>query len=91
MGVNPEVMQLVRSVIRDNSDAARAFAAMRQRGLPRGEAEEEIARALLGCLWEASRRLPDRWLAVIQGLERGKSTASLFPDDLYTGPEESEH
>jgi hypothetical protein len=91
MGANPKVMQLVRSVIRDNPDAASALAAMRQRGLPRREAEEEIASALLGCLWEASRGLPDRWLAVIRGLEQGKSAASLFPDDLYSGPEESPH
>jgi hypothetical protein len=78
-------------MIRLNPDAAKAVAAMRQRGLPRREAQQELARALTGCMWEASRGMPDRWLAVLAALEQGKSAASLFPDELYSGPDESPH
>jgi hypothetical protein len=78
-------------MVRDNPNAARAIAAMRRRGLPRQEAQQEIARALLGCMREASRGLPDRWSGVLKALEQGKSAASLFPDDLYSGPTESQH
>ena len=91
MSAKREVMRAVRSVIRDNPDVARAFTAMRQRGLPRKEAQEEIGRAFLGCMWEASRSLPDRWPAVLAALEQGKSAASLFPDELYSGPDVSGH
>jgi hypothetical protein len=44
-----------------------------------------------GCVWEASRGPPDRWSGVLKALEQGKSAASLFPDDLNSGPTESQH
>jgi hypothetical protein len=92
MGAKQAVMRSVREMIRVNPDAANAVAAMRQRGLPRREAQEELARALTGCMWEVSRGMPDRWLAVLAALEQGKSAASLFPDELYSGgPDESQH
>jgi hypothetical protein len=91
MGAQQEIVRTVRAMIRDNPDAARAVTAMRRRGMPRNEAQQEIARALLGCMWEASRGLPDRWSGVLKALEQGKSAASLFPDDLYSGPTESQH
>ena len=91
MGAKQEVVRTVRAIIRDNPDAARAVAAMRQRGMPRQEAQQEIARALLGCMWEASHGFPDRWSGVLKALEQGKSAASLFPDDLYSAPTESRH
>jgi hypothetical protein len=78
-------------MIRDNPDAASAVAAMRRRGLPRNEAQQEIARALVGCMWEAERGLPDRWPVVLKALEQGKSAAALFADELYSGPTESQH
>jgi hypothetical protein len=84
MGANREVMQVVRDFIRGNPDAARALAAMQRRGLPKEAAQEEIARAFLGCLWEAERGLPDRLTAVLKAIEDGKSAALLFPDELYT-------
>ncbi len=80
-----------QAVVRVDPDAAKAVAAIRQRGLPRREAQEELARALLGCMWEVSRGMPDRWPAVPAALEQGKSAASLFPDDLYSGPDELPH
>jgi hypothetical protein len=79
-------MEVVRVLIRDNPDAARAVAAMHERGLPQAEAEKEIARALLGCLWEAGRGLPDRMSAVLDSLEQGKTTEVLSPDNLYSEP-----
>ena len=91
MGTKQAVMRSVREMIRVNPDAANAVAAMRQRGLPRREAQEELARALTGCMWEVSRGMPDRWLAVLAALEQGKSAASLFPDELYSGPDGSPH
>ena len=45
----------------------------------------EIGRAFLGCLWEARHGMPDRWPAVLRGLREGKSSAELFPDELYDG------
>src|SRR5580698_7307698 len=84
-----EVMAVVRDMIRDNPDATRTYAAICNRGRSKKWAQEEIARALMGCTWEASRGLPDRWEAVLKGLEEGKSATSLFPDELYadvTGP-----
>jgi hypothetical protein len=89
MGAKQAVMRAVREMIRFNPDAAKAVAAIRQRGLPRREAQEELARAMTGCMWEASRGMPDRWLAVLAALEQGKSAASLFPDDPYSEPDET--
>ena len=80
------VMRAVREMIRVNPDAAKAVAAICRRGLPRREAQEELARALTGCLWEVSRGMPDRWPAVLAALKQGKSAASLFPDELYSRP-----
>jgi hypothetical protein len=76
-------MSAVRAMISDNLDVARAFAAMRHRGIAEQDAQEEIARAFLGCLWEAQRNMPGRWPAVLLALEHGKSAAELFPDALY--------
>ena len=73
MGAKQAVMRSVREMIRVNPDAANAVAAMHQRGLPRREAQEELARALTGCMWEVSRGMPDRWLAVLAALEQGTS------------------
>jgi hypothetical protein len=79
-------MAAARTIIREDPGATRSYKAMRDRGLSKKQAEEEIARALLGCSWEASRGFPDRWSAVLKALEEGKSVASLFPDEFYTGP-----
>ena len=83
MPANRNVMTAVREMIANNPDAAKAMAAMRLRGMRRKDAEEEIARALLGCMWEASRNMPDRWPSVIAALEQGRSAEELFPDDFY--------
>jgi hypothetical protein len=88
---NPHVMEVARGFIGDNPDAARAAAAMRRRGVPQAEVEKEIARALLGCLWEAERGLPDRMAAVLNGLKQGKTAELLFPDNLYSGPDGAPH
>jgi hypothetical protein len=79
--VKQAVMRALREMIRVNPDAAKAVAAIRRRGLPRREAQEELACALTGCLREVSRGMPDRWPAVLAALKQGRSAASLFPDE----------
>ena len=57
--------------------------AMRARGLSEDEAETEIARALIGCLWETNQGMPDRWAVVLRAVSEGQSTADLFPDQVF--------
>ncbi len=77
------VKNAVASLLRDNADVKRAYQAMRYSGATVKHTKEEIARALLGCMWEASRGLPDRWTEVLSGLSKGQTTEQLFPDALY--------
>jgi hypothetical protein len=58
---------------------------MIERGLPETEAQDEIARAYLGCMWEVWKGQPDRFSAVLGKLREGRSAAELFPDELYAG------
>lgn len=81
-----EVLAVIRNVIREDERFHRAFAALRIRGASEKDAEEELARALLGCLWEASNGHPDRTTDVLQSIENGRSSLELFPDELYNGP-----
>ena len=73
-------------MIREEPCAGNAFESMCERGMEKQDAEDEIARALLGCLWEAWRGYPDRFTEVMQELEEGKTTKELFPDALYESP-----
>jgi hypothetical protein len=81
-----EVMEeAVAGLLRDNDQARSAFDAIRQRGLSRKFAEEEIGRAFLGCLFEVWKGYPDRLAEVLEALRNGRSAAELFPDELYEG------
>lgn len=80
-----EIIKQTENMIRVNPAVKSAFYAMKDRGPSRRAATEEIARALLGCAWEASRGMPDRFPAVIKALSEGKTAESLFPDGLYSG------
>jgi hypothetical protein len=53
---------------------------MLRRGLSLQQAEAEIGKALLGCLWEQSKGRPNRWLAALKSLREGRTAAELFPD-----------
>jgi hypothetical protein len=79
-----EIDKAVENMILVNPEVKSAFHSMCRRGLSRQSAEDEIGRALLGCMWEASRNMPDRWSAVLKGLAGGKSAMELFPDGSTT-------
>jgi hypothetical protein len=79
-----ELRRAVRDMIRNDPDVARAHSAMRRRrGLSKQDAQDELARGLIGCMWETWRGMPNRWCAVLQALAQGTSAAALFPDELY--------
>ena len=82
---------LVESLMSENPDVQRVVAAMRSHGLESEYIEAEVARAYLGCFWEISKELPDRWLDVLQDLQDGRTTVELFPDSLYEGTDGSGH
>lgn len=83
--MNEIMKSTVDQLLRENIDVQSAHQAMIKNGRQETEATEEIARAFLGCLWEANRGMPDRFKSVLQDLANGKSTTELFPDDLYEG------
>src|SRR5262249_4531103 len=84
-GPNKEMARVARNLIRENEDVRLTVKELEGRGVLRRKAELEIGRAFLGCLWEARHGMPDRWPAVLRGLREGKSSAELFPDELYDG------
>lgn len=81
--MNKEIEQVVRNVIREDPRVRQAFSAMRERGMSESEAEAEIGRAFLGCLWEVWKEMPDRSANVWSALAAGSSAVELFPDELY--------
>ena len=84
-GPNKEMAGVARNLIRENEDVRLTVKELEGRGVLGRKAELEIGRAFLGCLWEARHGMPDRWSAVLRGLREGKSSAELFPDELYDG------
>jgi hypothetical protein len=76
------VMGTVQGMIRNSSRVARASDAMRARGLSQGAVETEIALALVCCIWETSRGLPDRFAQVCDGLAKGLTTEQMFPNTI---------
>ncbi len=80
---NKAVMAAVENMIQINEDVRPTYDALIARGLAVKDAKEEIARALLGCMWEANKGMPDRWQDVLRGLREGRTSIELFPDDLY--------
>ena len=83
MAVNRKTMATVRNVIRDDPRVARAHAAMLAQGVGEKHAQEEIARCVLGCVFERSRGKPDRFTNVLKGIEEGRTAEALFPDVTY--------
>ena len=77
------VSKTIDGLIRDNPDVQQTYNALLERGDSIEWAREEIARVFLGCMWEANKELPDRWLKVLRALRDGHSTAELFPDSFY--------
>ena len=80
---NKEVMAVVENILREDEDAQLTYDALIARGLSEQDSRDEIARALLGCLWETNKGMPDRWWDVLSGLRDGRTCAELFPDALY--------
>jgi hypothetical protein len=78
--MNPAIEEAVTSVLRENPEARETYDAILQRGHSPTHAREEIARALVACLWESWHGKPDRWRDVLRELREGRSTADLLPD-----------
>jgi hypothetical protein len=81
--MNDALKQVVKDLLRENPDARLAVDAICKRGMSRREAEAEIGRAFLACMWETSKGMPNRWLAVLESMREGRTTTELFPDALY--------
>jgi hypothetical protein len=80
MGEMPMHTQwIVPYIIRCNEHARTAFHALQARGMPESEAENEIARALLGCVWEMYQGLPNRFGSAMDELCYDTSVTDLFP------------
>jgi hypothetical protein len=75
--------ETVKKLRTENPDVQRAIKAMLARGLDAQFIDQEIGRALLGCLWEVNAGHPDRWIEVLSWLGEGTTTHLLFPDELY--------
>jgi hypothetical protein len=85
--MNDTLKQVVKDLLRENPDARLTVHAICKRGMSRREAEAEIGRAFLACIWEQSKGMPNRWLAVLESMREGRTTAELFPDTPYTDEE----
>ena len=83
MSIERVIKDAVESLLRENSDARATFEAILKRGSGTEFSKAEIARALLGCLFEAHKGMPDRWPDVLRQLREGRATQELFPDALY--------
>lgn len=85
MGIESEqyplinVMDAVRDMIWNDADVRQTYEALRMRGVSADEAVNEIARGYIGCLWEASQKMPYRWPEVLR--EIGERRFS-FSDSL---------
>ena len=66
-------------VLHRDTEAKAAFDRMRKQGVTLVRARREIARALIGCLWEDAQNLPDRWPDVLKALAAGASSTEIFP------------
>jgi hypothetical protein len=79
--MKPEIKEATKTFIRDNPDAQRAYQAMLARGIRTSDAEAEIARVLLACIWQAARySLTDasNLTTALRALEGGSSAQQLF-------------
>ena len=74
--------EVVSDFLAEDSVADWAYGEMRARGLTETAAREEIARAMLGCLWEATQGMSNRILEVLDQLARGRTCAELFHEAL---------
>ena len=74
--------EAVTDFLAKDGKAHRAYSAMRARGLTEGAAREEIARAMLGCLWEATQGMSNRILQVLDQLASGRTSSELFDELL---------
>jgi len=81
--VNKAIRDSVEALKRKNPLAKQAFEAMRAAGKSRSDADAELGRALLGCMWEVSQGYVGRFDEVFRELCEGKTTETLFPDAIY--------
>jgi hypothetical protein len=74
---------IIKNLKRENSDVRKTIRAMLDRGLDPKWVDEEIGRALLGCLREVQHGDPDRFPQVLIALAEGTPTETLFTDAWY--------
>ena len=73
---------IMDDLLRENSEEKKAHRALIGHGMTDDEAQSEIAKVLLGCLWEAWRGAPDRFGVCLEALQRGRTAEELFPDAI---------
>lgn len=81
--INEEALEIMKSMSLENPDVSKTIAAMIERGVPREEAENEITRTFLGCMWEVNKGINNRLSEVLGALREGRTATELFPDGLY--------
>jgi hypothetical protein len=74
--------EAVTDFLAEDDKADSAYSAMRTRGLTETAAREEIARAMLGCLWEATQGMSNRIFEVLDQLAHGRTCAELFHEAM---------
>ena len=82
LAVRDAVLRTARGIIRDDSRAARAYAALNGGGFSPAGAEVEIALVLMGAIWESSRGLPDRFADICDGLANGLTVEQMLGESL---------
>ena len=83
--------ETIDSLLSKNEDAKAAYDAILKRGSTPSFARYEIAGAIFGCLFEASKGMPDRMVDVWAGLKNGRLVFELFPDALYDDGKEQDY
>jgi hypothetical protein len=74
----------VRELIRNNPEASAAFEAISKRRSAQF-AQVEVARAIVGCLWEVNKGMPNRLPLVLLSLAAGRRVSELFAESFYDG------
>jgi hypothetical protein len=81
--MNHLMHDLMQSLREDNADVRHTLDALHERGLAPPEAEDQVAQALMACVWEVTEGLPDRSREVLAGLREGRSIHELFAPERY--------
>jgi hypothetical protein len=74
------VAQIIKLLKADNRTVQQTLAQLRARGFSEKDADEEIARAFVGCLLEHKNGKPNRFVSVLAEIGAGRSAIEIFAD-----------